>query len=76
VTISRFGRDQLKEIVSVQAAIRREFAPHAESITRAFNYAANLYGQFGLKTASKPTILDDPSLAAIVISDPESNRYE
>jgi O-antigen biosynthesis protein len=62
VTISGFGRAQLKEIVTVQAYIREAFSPDATATAKALDYAARLYQQFDLATPSRPTILDDPEL--------------
>lgn len=66
VTISGYGRDQLEEILRVQALIRRELAPDPATDAKARAYASRLYAQFGLAAARAPTIRDDPALAPLL----------
>jgi glycosyltransferase involved in cell wall biosynthesis/GT2 family glycosyltransferase len=68
VTISGFGRDQLEEIVTMQARIGCEFSPDPPVKAKALGYAARLYQQFGLATSASPTIYDDPLLAPMLLS--------
>lgn len=66
VTISGFGRDQLREILAVQALIRARFAPDPATDAKARAYAARLYDQFGLAGPGRRTIRDDPALAPLL----------
>jgi glycosyltransferase involved in cell wall biosynthesis len=69
VTILGFGGDQLQEILAVQALIRTAFSPDSATTAKAIDYAERLYHQFGLGTAARPTIHEDPSLAPMLEMD-------
>ena len=66
VTISGFGRDQLREILSVQRRVGETYAPAEEVRATALDYAERLYRQFGLATQDKPSLGADPELASLI----------
>jgi glycosyltransferase involved in cell wall biosynthesis/GT2 family glycosyltransferase len=66
VTISGFGRAQLREILSVQRRVGETYAPAAEVRAAALAYAERLYQQFELATQDKPSLGADPELASLI----------
>jgi SAM-dependent methyltransferase len=64
VTISSFDERQLREIVSMQQWIEREFQPDAGVRDTARRYAQHLYESFGLASPDHPRFDQNPAILA------------
>jgi glycosyltransferase involved in cell wall biosynthesis len=63
VTLSSFGFEQLKEIISVQRIITQRYSVPAEIKAKAGAYAQQLYRQFNLATDECPDLKKCPELS-------------
>ena len=66
ITMSSFNLLQLKEIMSVQQKVRKDFAAPEAIIDLAVSYSEKLFEQFGLNSSDIPTIRQHPELGKLL----------